>query len=87
MQRKYAGRLEITTRIGCNVNCIYCPQKRLVSRYVETAQGGPIIEMTLDTFKVCIDKLPQDTRIDFSGMAEPWLNRSEERRVGKECTS
>lgn len=74
MQRKYAGRLEITTRIGCNVNCIYCPQKRLVSRYVETAQGGPIIEMTLDTFKVCIDKLPQDTRIDFSGMAEPWLN-------------
>lgn len=30
--------------------------------------------MSLDTFKTCIDKLPKGTRIDFSGMAEPWLN-------------
>jgi len=30
--------------------------------------------MSLETFRKCIDKLPQGTRIDFSGMAEPWLN-------------
>jgi hypothetical protein len=30
--------------------------------------------MTLETFKTAIDKLPWDTRIDFSGMAEAWVN-------------
>lgn len=76
MPGKYAGRLEITTRIGCSVNCVYCPQKLLVSRYCETAEGQPVVEMTLETFKACIDKTPTETRIDFSGMAEPWLNRA-----------
>lgn len=76
MPGKYAGRLEITTRIGCSVNCVYCPQKLLVSRYCDTAEGKPVVEMTLETFKACIDKTPAETRIDFSGMAEPWLNRA-----------
>lgn len=31
--------------------------------------------MTPETFRACIDKLPKDTRIDFSGMCEPWLNK------------
>lgn len=30
--------------------------------------------MTLDTFKNIIDKLPDQYRIDFSGMSEPWVN-------------
>lgn len=30
--------------------------------------------MSLNTFRACIDKLPKATRIDFSGMSEPWLN-------------
>lgn len=28
--------LEITTTIGCRVNCRYCPQSLLLSRYYET---------------------------------------------------
>ena len=72
----YSGRLEITTRIGCSVNCVYCPQKTLAARYMETgnADNKPIV-MSLDTFKACLDKTPKDTRIDFSGMAEPWQNK------------
>lgn len=32
-------------------------------------------EMHFELFKSCLDKVPRDVRIDFSGMAEPWLNR------------
>lgn len=31
--------------------------------------------MKFETFKQCIDKLPQDVQITFSGMSEPWLNK------------
>jgi len=30
--------------------------------------------MRFDTFKKCLDKIPSYIRIDFSGMAEPWIN-------------
>lgn len=30
--------------------------------------------MSMDVFTKCIDKIPEKTRIHFSGMAEPWLN-------------
>jgi len=32
--------------------------------------------MDFDDFKGFLEKLPIDVRIDFSGMAEPWLNKS-----------
>ncbi len=31
--------------------------------------------MPFDLFKLCLDKVPTNVRIDFSGMAEPWLNK------------
>lgn len=64
--------LEITTRIGCKVACSYCPQQSLVNSY---RQRSNIYEMSLDTFKKCIDKLPRDTVITFSGYSEPCLNQ------------
>jgi hypothetical protein len=30
--------------------------------------------MSFDTFKSCLDKIPLNVHIHFSGMAEPWLN-------------
>jgi hypothetical protein len=30
--------------------------------------------MSFETFKVCLDKIPPQVHIHFSGMAEPWLN-------------
>lgn len=73
---KHSGRLEITTKIGCMCNCVYCPQSLLISKYFNRNNNSnpPSEMMSLDTFKTCIDKLPKGTRIDFSGMAEPWLN-------------
>jgi len=38
------------------------------------AKRSNIYKMTLDTFKSCLDKIPLNVHIHFSGMAEPWLN-------------
>lgn len=67
------GTLEITTVIGCNIRCTACPQERLLTAYFQQNKCRPSI-MTMETFRKCIDALPNDIRIDFSGMAEPWLN-------------
>lgn len=62
------GRLEITTHIGCPVNCRDCPQKLLQSRY----KGKRTLD--LDDYKKAIETVPHGTRIDFSGMCEPFAN-------------
>jgi len=63
------GRLEITTHIGCPINCLDCPQELLRKRY----KGRKTLD--LDDYKQAIDKVPAGTRIDFSGMCEPFTNK------------
>lgn len=63
------GRLEITTHIGCPVDCLDCPQALLRSRY----HGKR--DLDFDDFKRAVDKVPPETRIDFSGMCEPFANK------------
>ena len=65
-----SGRLEITTQIGCPINCADCPQALLQSRY----KGKR--DMSLEEFRRAIDKLPPGTRVDFSGMCEPFANKA-----------
>lgn len=65
--------LEITTRIGCQNMCRFCPQNLLINEY--SKREGELF-MSFKTFKTCIDKVPKSVRIDFSGMAEPWLNKN-----------
>jgi sulfatase maturation enzyme AslB (radical SAM superfamily) len=62
--------MEVTTMIGCPLMCNYCPQDNLRDAY---GKDDPKY-MSLETFKTAVDKLPWDTRIDFSGMAEAWVN-------------
>ena len=61
--------LEITTMIGCPLMCTFCPQDSLREGY-----GNDVKYMSLETYKQVIDELPEHYRIDFSGMAEPWVN-------------
>ena len=63
------SRLEITTHIGCPMDCSDCPQALLRSRY----KGKR--DLDLDDYKRAIDKVPAGTRIDFSGMCEPFTNK------------
>ena len=62
------GRLEITTHIGCPINCTDCPQSLLKARY----KGRKTLDF--EDFKRALDKVPTGTRIDFSGMCEPFVN-------------
>lgn len=67
-RKNLCPEMEITVRIGCKVNCKYCPQDKLLSKYC----GERL--MSFETFKICVDKLPEGTTIIFSGFAEPFLN-------------
>lgn len=64
--------MEITTKIGCRLNCRYCPQDLLIRSY----QSGENNErmMSFATFRICVNKIPTSVDIHFSGMSEPWLN-------------
>ena len=64
--------MEFTTSIpakGCIVDCAFCPQRTLVNAYTGEKM------MTLENFKLAVDKLPQEIRVTFAGFTEPWLNR------------
>lgn len=63
--------IEITTKIGCVNACSYCPQDKLMAAYREKSS---IFYMEFDLFKKCINNIPVNINIHFSGMCEPWLN-------------
>ncbi len=65
--------IDITTMIGCKVNCKYCPQELLLHNYFK---GNPNRDsvMTMETFKAFLDHLPEKCNLMFCGMAEPFLN-------------
>jgi hypothetical protein len=61
--------LEITTNIGCPVNCRnYCPQDILLSHY-----EGPRL-LSFDKFKEYLKTVPKSVEIIFSGFSEPFGN-------------
>ena len=63
--------MELTTMIGCPLMCTFCPQDNLRTQYgTDTKYMQPV-----DLMKV-LTKIPKNTRIDFSGMSEPWANPS-----------
>jgi len=63
--------MEVTTKVGCGINCIYCPQDIFIRAYNKRSNA---FRMSFKVFKKCIDKIPQTENITFSGMCEPWLN-------------
>ncbi len=66
--------IQISTSVGCSVNCSYCPQSSHISAYKEVVKGTGPYKMSLDTFKTCIDKVPSEYNICFAGFSEPFLN-------------
>lgn len=68
-----APAIEITTRIGCKVNCRFCPQSTLIQKYFENNADRAAV-MSFETFSECLKKTPQNCSIHFCGMSEPFLN-------------
>lgn len=65
------ANMEISTTVGCKMNCGYCPQKLHVKKYTEKSRDTVMSDRT---FLTCLSKIPKTTEIIFAGMAEPWLN-------------
>lgn len=68
---KYYPKLEITVQMGCRIGCHYCPQKLLLTKYFEGFSQRVNI-LSLAVFKKCIDKLPKECVVTFSGFCEPF---------------
>ena len=66
-------KIDITTKMGCRVDCRFCPQKLALSRYFKDNPKRESV-MTVENFKTMVDKTPEDVQILFSGMCEPFLN-------------
>lgn len=64
--------MEITTQLGCAVNCKYCPQEVFVREYLRSE--GAARSLSLNDFKKCLDKLPSNTYVEFAGFTEPFFN-------------
>ena len=65
--------IEVTPKIGCSINCRYCPQKILLREYFKNNSNRKS-EMSLDDFKFFLKKIPDNTILDWSGFVEPFLN-------------
>jgi radical SAM protein with 4Fe4S-binding SPASM domain len=63
------SQLEVTTSIGCPINCKCCPQEIISKRY----QGDRVL--TLASFKKLISTVPSHIPIIFAGVSEPFLNK------------
>lgn len=65
--------LEITTVLGCRINCKYCPQKVLLHRYYADNKNRKH-RMSLEDFQVFLEHTPENCDFMFAGMSEPYLN-------------
>lgn len=65
-------KLEITTLIGCPLDCSFCPQSNLNSAWKNIDGGARLLDFK--TFKNAVDKLPSNVDIVFSGYSEPFAN-------------
>ena len=74
--------IELTTMIGCPLKCTFCPQDNLKSKY-----GKKDKYLSLKNLIQILNKIPKNTRIDFSGMAEPWANPNCTEMLEKVLTS
>lgn len=65
--------LDITTKIGCSVNCKYCPQDVLLKEYYKSNSDRERY-LRVDTLIKCMENMPDNAAYQFGGMSEPFLN-------------
>jgi hypothetical protein len=69
--KRLKSSLAITTSVGCRNLCSYCPQQVFINSY---RRESDIFKMSIDTFNKCIESVPINICLSFSGFSEPWLN-------------
>lgn len=64
--------LEITTNIGCNLGCIYCPQTVINRAFKKSAPSAKPRFFSDQDFTNCLATVPSTVDVHFSGFSEPW---------------
>lgn len=72
LERSRHSVLQITTQIGCRIDCKYCPQTLFIKKYTE--DDSRELVLTLRRFMEFIDRTEKDVIIDFAGFSEPFFN-------------
>lgn len=67
---------DFTLKIGCRLNCKYCPQQLLLKRYFEVFGVDAKTELTFDDFKIMLGRVAKGAAISIAGMSEPFLNKN-----------
>lgn len=70
-KQQLKSSLAITTMVGCRNNCSYCPQSTFIRAHKKL--GGAAV-LSYENFVRCIQSVPRDICLSFSGFCEPWLN-------------
>lgn len=65
--------LEISLTIGCRLDCKFCPQSLLLSKYFENDKKRNA-KLKLEDFKVALKQVRPGGGISFCGMSEPFHN-------------
>lgn len=71
---KKLSQIEITTIMGCRLNCRFCPQEKLLNEYGKT-ENPKKTRMTLEDFKRILPQVYEKGTITFSGMSEVFQNQ------------
>lgn len=66
-------KLEITAKIGCGIQCKYCPQELLYRNYFKNDKKRNKM-MSMEMYEKCIEHMPKNTIITFAGFVEPFLH-------------
>lgn len=66
-------KLEITAKVGCKINCKYCPQSNFLNAYYKDDKERRGL-MTLEDYKTCLSHVSKDTIICFAGFVEPFFH-------------
>lgn len=69
---EYKNVAPITTKIGCPIQCKYCPQDVLIRAYQK--RKNPVMELSFETYIEMLKRIPSDVIISFTGFVEPFAN-------------
>ena len=65
--------IDITTKVGCSINCKYCPQDIFLEQYYQKNANRESL-LSLNVLEKCINHMPTNTSYIFAGFAEPFLH-------------
>lgn len=69
---EYKNVAPITTKVGCPIQCKYCPQDVLLRAYKK--RKNPVMDLSFERFRQMLNKIPKDVIISFTGFVEPFAN-------------